>query len=159
VQLGWGVARAARVPKADSMATTTAEVITATGIFCIAMVFIHMYIKTIHKSHFWVPQMVFVYTFYILENIAMQTILMLVMLVGASIAAGASSWSSIVSLNVTQVAYARSNCGAAEFGSGNTHCQDPDVSNPRTNPQWNIVGNRHDFDGGFMNANPYVSTR
>jgi hypothetical protein len=37
--LGLGVARAARVPKADSMATTIAEAITATRIYCIITVY------------------------------------------------------------------------------------------------------------------------
>ena len=32
-----GVARAARVPKADNMATATAEAITASGLYCIAV--------------------------------------------------------------------------------------------------------------------------
>jgi hypothetical protein len=40
---------------ATSMAATTAEVITATGIFCIAMKYVPVNIKTIHEYHFWDP--------------------------------------------------------------------------------------------------------
>ena len=40
---------------ATSMAATTAEVITATGIFCIAMKYVRVNIKTIHEYHFWDP--------------------------------------------------------------------------------------------------------
>jgi len=38
------------------MAATTAEVITATGIFCIAMKYVPVNIKTIHEYHFWDPR-------------------------------------------------------------------------------------------------------